>query len=78
VAFVLQNDTYEVTGNQPVRGRPRRLLRDGARGGLWACPHLADAASYEKALPSLLEGEGPVLVTVQVEPAPSRLWRAVR
>ena len=28
----------------------------------------ADAASYENALPSLLEGEGPICITVQVEP----------
>ena len=28
----------------------------------------ADAASYEATLPSLLEGEGPTCITVQVEP----------
>jgi len=67
--FVLQNDTYEVTGNQPVPGAGRVDFAGMARAAGFPRVHaFADAAAYAAALPSILEGAGPVCVTVKVEP----------
>jgi sulfopyruvate decarboxylase subunit beta len=69
VLFVLQNDTYEVTGNQPVPGAGRVDYSAMARAAGFARAHtFSDTAAYEAALPSILDGAGPVCVTVQVEP----------
>jgi thiamine pyrophosphate-dependent acetolactate synthase large subunit-like protein len=69
VLFVLQNDTYEVTGNQPVPGAGRVDYSAMARAAGFARAHtFADAVAYEAALPEILEGEGPTCVTVKVEP----------
>jgi thiamine pyrophosphate-dependent acetolactate synthase large subunit-like protein len=69
VLFVLQNDTYEVTGNQPVPGAGRVDYSAMARAAGFPAVHtFAEAADYESALPSVLEGAGPVCVTVKVEP----------
>lgn len=69
VLFVLQNDTYEVTGNQPVPGAGRVDFAGMARAAGFPRVHaFADAAAYTAALPSILEGPGPVCVTVKVEP----------
>jgi thiamine pyrophosphate-dependent acetolactate synthase large subunit-like protein len=68
VLFVLQNDTYEVTGNQPVPGAGRVDFAGMARAAGFPRVHaFADAATYETALRSILEGPGPVCVTVKVE-----------
>lgn len=68
--FVLQNDTYEVTGNQPVPGARRVDYSAMARAAGFARAHtFEDAGTYETALPGiLLEADGPVCVTVKVEP----------
>jgi len=69
VLFVLQNDTYEVTGNQPVPGAGRVDYSAMARAAGFARAHtFSDTAAYEAALPSILQGAGPVCVTVKVEP----------
>jgi thiamine pyrophosphate-dependent acetolactate synthase large subunit-like protein len=69
VLFVLQNDTYEVTGNQTVPGAGRVDYSAMARAAGFARAHtFADAAAYEAALPAVLDGEGPICVTVKVEP----------
>lgn len=69
VLFVLENGTYEITGNQPIPGA----------GGI-DFPGLARAAGfprvysfnrdvgYEAALPEILRVDGPVFVGVGVEP----------
>ena len=69
VLFVLENGTYEITGNQPVPG-----------AGLVDFPGLATAAGfprvntfnrdvgYEATLPEILDADGPVFVGVGVEP----------
>lgn len=69
VLFVLENGTYEITGNQPVPG-----------AGLVDFPGLARAAGfprvytfnrdvgYEATLPEILEVDGPVFVGIGVEP----------
>jgi sulfopyruvate decarboxylase subunit beta len=68
VLFVLQNDSYEVTGNQPVPGAGRVDYSAMARAAGFPRAHtFADTAQYETALPSILEGTGPVCVTVKVE-----------
>ena len=69
VLFVLQNDSYEVTGNQPVPGAGRVDYSAMARAAGFPRAHtFGDTAPYEAALPSILEGTGPVCVTVKVEP----------
>jgi len=69
VLFVLQNDTYEVTGNQPVPGAGRVDFAGMARAAGFPRVHaFADATAYAAALPSILEDPGPVCVTVKVEP----------
>jgi sulfopyruvate decarboxylase subunit beta len=68
VLFVLQNDTYEVTGNQPVPGAGRVDYAAMARAAGFARAHtFSETAAYETAL-SILDGAGPVCVTVRVEP----------
>ncbi len=69
VLFVVENGTYEITGNQPIPGE-----------GFVDFPGLARAAGfprvysfnrdvgYEAALPEILAADGPIFVGVGVEP----------
>jgi sulfopyruvate decarboxylase subunit beta len=69
VLFVIQNDAYEITGNQRVPGAGRVDFAAMARAAGFPRAHSFDApASYAAALPELLRGDGPVLVTLRVEP----------
>ena len=69
VLFVLENDTYEITGNQPVPGAGRVDFSGLARAaGFPKAATLEDASAYEAALPSLLRSAGPICITVKVEP----------
>jgi len=69
VLFVLRNDTYELTGNQSIPGAGRMDLPALARAAGFARVHaFEEAGPYESALPSLLEGTGPVFAVVKVEP----------
>ncbi len=69
VLFVLRNDTYELTGNQSIPGAGRLDLPALARAAGFARVHaFEEAGPYESALPSLLEGTGPVFAVVKVEP----------
>jgi sulfopyruvate decarboxylase subunit beta len=69
VLFVLQNDTYELTGNQAIPGAGRVDFPAMARAAGFPRVHsFEDAAKYKTALPSILEGAGPVFVTVRVAP----------
>jgi thiamine pyrophosphate-dependent acetolactate synthase large subunit-like protein len=68
VLIVVQNDSYEITGNQPIPGAGRidfALLARGAGFSRVYC--FDDAASYEKTLPEVLCGGGPVFVVARVE-----------
>jgi len=68
VLFVLQNDRYELTGNQAIPGAGRLDFPAMARAAGFARVHaFEDAAAYEGALPSILEGPGPVFVSLRVE-----------
>ncbi len=69
VLFVLENDTYELTGNQVIPGAGRLDFAALARAAGFARVYaLEDAASYESGLASVLEGTGPVVAVVKVEP----------
>jgi thiamine pyrophosphate-dependent acetolactate synthase large subunit-like protein len=68
ILFIVQNDSYEVTGNQPIPGAG---LVDFAAMGL-ACGFLNaftfnDATAYEEQLDAILQLSGPTLVVVHVE-----------
>jgi thiamine pyrophosphate-dependent acetolactate synthase large subunit-like protein len=68
VLFVVQNETYEITGNQEIPAGDRidfTLLAQGA--GFRRVYHFEDPGLYEKALPEILSGDGPVFVAVRVE-----------
>jgi sulfopyruvate decarboxylase subunit beta len=67
--FVVENGTYEVTGNQRIPGAGRADFTAMARAaGFPRAVRFDDAAAYASALPGLLEGSGPVCVVVEVEP----------
>jgi sulfopyruvate decarboxylase subunit beta len=67
--FVIQNDSYEITGNQRTPGAGRVDFAAMARAaGFPRAQTFDDPATYAAALPELLSGDGPVLVTLRVEP----------
>jgi thiamine pyrophosphate-dependent acetolactate synthase large subunit-like protein len=68
VLFVVQNDTYEITGNQEIPAAGRidfPLLARGA--GFRRVYYFEDPDLYRRTLPEVLSGEGPVFVAVRVE-----------
>jgi thiamine pyrophosphate-dependent acetolactate synthase large subunit-like protein len=69
ILFVVENGTYEITGNQPVPGAGRTDFAAMARAAGWPHAHrFADAAEYERALSGILSADGPTLVSVAVQP----------
>jgi len=69
VLFVIENGTYEITGNQPVPGTGFVDFVAMARAaGFQRTFSFDDADDYQTHLPAALGGEGPVLVAVRVEP----------
>jgi thiamine pyrophosphate-dependent acetolactate synthase large subunit-like protein len=69
VLFVIQNDSYEITGNQRVPGAGMVDFAGMARAaGFPRAYTFTDPAPYAAALPEILRGDGPVLVTLRVEP----------
>jgi thiamine pyrophosphate-dependent acetolactate synthase large subunit-like protein len=68
VLFVVQNDTYEITGNQPLPGAGQVDFVTIARGAGFSRSYLfEDITDYIEKLPEVLEGEGPVFVSVKVQ-----------
>ena len=68
VLFVVQNDTYEITGNQDIPAGGRidfPLLARGA--GFRRVYYFENPDLYKRTLPEVLSGEGPVFVAVRVE-----------
>lgn len=66
---VLQNGTYEITGNQPVPGSAAIDYAAIAKGcGIERAYRFSSPGPYAAALRALLEDEGPVVVAVAVEP----------
>ena len=69
ILFVLENGTYEITGNQPVPGAGHVDFAGLARAaGFPRVYSFRRREDYEAALPGILEGEGPVFVGVAMEP----------
>ncbi len=69
ILFVLENGTYEITGNQPIPGAGRVDFAGLARAaGFPRVYSFKRAEDYRAALPEILEGEGPVFVGVEMEP----------
>lgn len=70
ILFVVENRTYEVTGNQPVPGAGRFSFTEMARGaGFGRVYEFGELDALKRGLPEVLSGEGPVFVTLFVEPA---------
>jgi sulfopyruvate decarboxylase subunit beta len=68
VLFVLENGTYEITGNQPVPGASGVDFPGLARAaGFPRVYDLAFPRDFEAVLPNILHSEGPVFVGVQME-----------
>ncbi len=66
ILFVIQNNTYEITGNQPVPGSGFVDFAAIARGAGFRETYVFDEAQgYAQQLPGILEGEGPTLVVVR-------------
>jgi thiamine pyrophosphate-dependent acetolactate synthase large subunit-like protein len=69
VLIVVQNGTYEITGNQPVPAAGSVDFAAIARGvGIPSCHTFDDATAWERAVPSLLAEPGPVFIAVRVRP----------
>lgn len=69
ILFVVENGTYEITGNQTVPGAGRTDFSALARAAGFTTVHsFGDAAGFARALPQLLQADGPVFVSVHVEP----------
>ena len=69
VLFVIQNDSYEITGNQRVPGAGIVDFAGMARAAGFPRAYTFDEPGpYAAALPEILAGEGPVLVTLRVAP----------
>ena len=68
VLVVVQNDSYEITGNQPIPAAGHIDFPTLARGaGFRRVYCFEDADSYGKQLPEVLSGKGPVFVTARIE-----------
>jgi thiamine pyrophosphate-dependent acetolactate synthase large subunit-like protein len=68
VLFVMQNDTYEVTGNQLIPGAGRislPLLAQGA--GFSSVYDFDNAQEMARDLPDILAQPGPVFVSLRIE-----------
>ena len=69
VLFVVQNGTYEITGNQAVPGSGCIDFAALARGaGFTSVYSFDDALTYESKLPEMLSAEGPIFAVVKVSP----------
>jgi sulfopyruvate decarboxylase subunit beta len=67
ILFVLDNGTYEITGNQPTPGVVDFVAMAQAAGFRRAY-RFDDADAYQAALPTLLRGDGPVFACLRVAP----------
>jgi len=68
VLFVLENGTYEITGNQPIPGAGTVDFPGMARSAGFPLVYaFNDGEGYEAALPEILRAEGPVFVSIALE-----------
>jgi len=69
VLFIVENGTYEITGNQPVPGTGFvDFVAMAHAAGFQRTFSFDDPEDYEAQLPLALQCEGPVLIAVRVEP----------
>jgi thiamine pyrophosphate-dependent acetolactate synthase large subunit-like protein len=69
VLFVLENRTYEVTGNQPIPGAGRVSFAEMARAaGFVQVDEFFRTEEMAARLPRLLARPGPTFVTLHIEP----------
>jgi thiamine pyrophosphate-dependent acetolactate synthase large subunit-like protein len=70
VLFVIQNNTYEITGNQPIPGAGLSNFKALAEAaGFPKTYAFSDAEDYARQLPALLSQDaGPIFAVVSVEP----------
>ena len=67
--FVLENETYEITGNQPIPGAGRIDFPGLARAaGFPRVYSFNRDVGFEAALPEILSAPGPIFVGVGMEP----------
>jgi phosphonopyruvate decarboxylase len=67
--FVFENGVYATSGGQPLPGADRLDFETMARAaGFALSARYDDAAKFKEDLPGLLDREGPVFVTLQIEP----------
>jgi thiamine pyrophosphate-dependent acetolactate synthase large subunit-like protein len=68
VLFVLENGTYEITGNQKIPGADHVDFPGFARAaGFPRVYDLAFPRDFEAVLPRILSAEGPIFVGIQME-----------
>jgi thiamine pyrophosphate-dependent acetolactate synthase large subunit-like protein len=68
VLFVLQNDTFEVTGNQPIPGAGKINLTEIAQGaGFQVVADFADHTRLARELPEVLAQRGPSFVNLRIQ-----------
>lgn len=77
IVFVMENDTYEVTGNQPIPGAGRINFVTIAQGsGFEKAYEFSELKDFEQNLPAILKEDGPILVALKLardnEPPPRR------
>jgi hypothetical protein len=66
--FVIQNDSYELTGHQPIPAAGQIDFAQLARGaGFHRVHYFESPEEYEKRLPAVLAEKGPVFVAVRVK-----------
>lgn len=76
VLFVMENRTYEITGNQPVPGAGTVNFAALARGAGFTRVYVFEAADDCAArMAEVLDGEGPVFVVARVAPGNDRPLR---
>ena len=82
VLFVLENGTFEVTGNQPIPGAGRISMAGFAQGAGLPQVHAFDCTrTLSNRLPAILTGVGPIFVSLKVAPEgepPPNLDRPLR
>jgi len=69
IIMVVENGTYEVTGNQPIPGAGAISFTAIARGsGFRKVYELSEMEELERSLPIILKEDGPVFVNLKVSP----------
>ena len=68
VIYVIQNNTYEVTGNQLIPGGDRLSMTTLAKGaGILHAYQIDSVKGMNETLPEILDQEGPIFINLLVE-----------